>query len=79
MATIQHTMWYYVGLIRSRQRLERALRDIGNLRQDVETFYRKTKLNPAIIRLRNAVLAALVVAQAAWENRESHGCHYRID
>ncbi len=79
MATIQHTMWYYVGLIRSRQRLERALRDIGNLRQDVETFYRKVKLNPAIIRLRNAVLAALVVAQAAWENRESHGCHYRID
>jgi len=79
MDTIQHTMWYYVGLIRSRRRLERALRDIGNLRQDVETFYRQSRLDATIIRLRNAVLTALVVAQAAWENRESHGCHYRID
>ncbi|MEN6479405.1 MAG: L-aspartate oxidase [Anaerolineales bacterium] len=79
MTTLQHTMWYYVGLIRSRRRLERALRDITNLQQDVETFYRQTKLDSAIISLRNAVQAALIVAQAAWEARESHGCHYRID
>jgi L-aspartate oxidase len=79
MTTIQHTMWYYVGLIRSRGRLERALRDIGNLRHDIETFYRQSKLDPEIIQLRNAVVTALVVTRAAWENRESHGCHYRID
>ena len=79
MATIKHTMWYYVGLVRSRRRLERALRDLNNLRQDIDAFYRTTRLDPAIISLRNAVLAAIIVAHAAWENRESHGCHYRID
>lgn len=79
MATIRHTMWYYVGLIRSSRRLSRALRDLGNLRQDIETFYRSAVLTPEIISLRNAALAALIVARAAWENRESHGCHYRID
>ncbi len=79
MATIKHTMWYYVGLVRSRRRLERALRDLNNLRQDIDAFYRMTRLDPGIIRLRHAALAATIVAQAAWENRESHGCHYRED
>jgi len=77
MATIKHTMWYYVGLVRSQRRLERALRDLNNLRQDIDAFYRTTPLSAEIISLRNASLTALIVAQAAWENRESRGCHYR--
>lgn len=77
MATIKHTMWYYVGLVRSRKRLERALRDLSNLQQDIDAFYRTTRLDPDILSLRNAALAANIVARAAWENRESHGCHYR--
>jgi L-aspartate oxidase len=72
-------MWYYVGLVRRRRRLERALRDLSNLRQDIDAFYRTTRLSPEIIGLRNAGLAAIVVARAAWENRESRGCHYRED
>ncbi len=79
METIQHSMWYYVGLVRSRRRLERALRDLNNLSQDIDAFYRTTRVEPQIISLRNAVVAALTVARAAWENRESHGCHYRED
>lgn len=79
MATIKHSMWYYVGLVRSRRRLERALRDLNNLRQDIDAFYHAVRLDPAIIELRNAAQAAIVVARAAWENRESHGCHYRED
>ena len=79
MATIKHTMWYYVGLVRTRRRLERALRDLGNLRQDIDAFYRTTRLDAEIISLRNAALAAIIVARAAWENRESHGCHFRQD
>lgn len=79
MATIKHTMWYYVGLVRTRQRLERALRDLNNLQQDINAFYRAAVLDTRIIGLRSAALAAMIVARAAWENRESHGCHYRED
>jgi len=79
MATIKHTMWYYVGMIRSSQLLTRALHDLYNLRQDIDAFYRAARLGSGIIRLRNAALAAVTVANAAWENRESHGCHYRVD
>ncbi|RLC87145.1 MAG: L-aspartate oxidase [Chloroflexi bacterium] len=79
MRTIQHTMWHYVGLVRSTKRLARALRDLSHLKQDIEDFYRTTRLNDALIGLRHSVQAALVVAVAAQHNRVSRGCHYRDD
>jgi L-aspartate oxidase len=77
--TIQHTMWHYVGLIRSTRRLARALRDLRHLNQDIDSFYRTTRLNDALIGLRHSVQAALIVAEAAQHNRTSRGCHYRDD
>ncbi|MEA3338969.1 MAG: L-aspartate oxidase [Chloroflexota bacterium] len=77
MRTIQHTMWHYVGLVRSGRRLARALRDLYHLKQDIEDFYRATRLNDALIGLRHSVQAALIVAVAAQHNRVSRGCHYR--
>jgi L-aspartate oxidase len=79
MRTIQHTMWHYVGLVRSSRRLARALRDLGHLKQDIEDFYRTTRLNDALIGLRHSIQAALIVAAAAQHNRTSRGCHYRDD
>ncbi|MDY7077474.1 MAG: L-aspartate oxidase [Chloroflexota bacterium] len=79
MRTIQHTMWHYVGLVRSTRRLARALRDLRHLNQDIDSFYRATRLNDALIGLRHSVQAALIVANAAQHNRHSRGCHYRDD
>ncbi|MBN1178697.1 MAG: FAD-binding protein, partial [Anaerolineae bacterium] len=77
--TIQHTMWHYVGLARSKARLARAIRDLYHLEEEIESFYRSTRLNDALIGLRHSVQAALVVARAAHRNRWSRGCHYRDD
>jgi L-aspartate oxidase len=79
MRTIQHTMWHYVGLVRSTRRLARALQDLNHLREEIESFYRTTRLNDALIGLRHSVQAALIVAEAAQHNRQSRGCHYRED
>ncbi|NLV74883.1 MAG: L-aspartate oxidase [Chloroflexi bacterium] len=79
LTTIKHTMWFYVGLVRSRRRLERAMRDLTTLLQDIDAFYHTTRLEPGILNLRNSATAATIVARAAWENRESHGCHYRVN
>ena len=79
MNTIQHIMWNYVGLVRSARRLERAIDDLHHLQREIDRFYRTTWLTDGLIGLRNAVQAALIVAQAAWEAKESHGCHYRED
>ena len=79
MVTIQNIMWHYVGLIRSGDRLSRAIRELRHMQNEIETFYRSTRLSDGLIGLRNAVEAALVVAQAARHNRHSRGCHYRVD
>ncbi|MBC8030911.1 MAG: L-aspartate oxidase [Pyrinomonadaceae bacterium] len=79
MQTIQNIMWHYVGLVRSAERLSRAIRELRHLWNEIETFYRTTKLDDGLIGLRNAVEVALIVAQAARHNRQSRGCHYRQD
>ena len=79
MQTIQNVMWHYVGLVRSGERLSRAIRELSHLQNEIETFYRKTKLSDGLIGLRNAVDVGLIVAQVARHNRTSRGCHYRTD
>lgn len=77
LRAIQYTMWHYVGLVRSERRLARALRDLRHLKEEIDDFYRASRLNDALVGLRHAVQAALLVAEAAYHNRQSRGCHYR--
>lgn len=77
MSSIRNIMWNYVGLVRTTHRLQRARRDLRNLENEIERFYRVSKLNDGLIGLRNAVRTAIIVATAAWANRRSMGCHYR--
>lgn len=79
MQTIQNVMWHYVGLSRSDDRISRAIRELRHLWNEIETFYRNTRLNDGLIGLRNAVEVALIVAQAARHNHQSRGVHYRKD
>ncbi len=77
--TIQNVMWLYVGLARSTRRLARALRDLNHLWGAIDEFYRTTRLNDALIGLRNMAQTAWIVTNAAWHNRQSRGTHYRED
>lgn len=77
--SLQNIMWNYVGAVRSKKRLARAISDLKNLRDEIEDFYRDTKIDKNIVELRNAVQTGLMVANQAWTNRESIGAHYRVD
>jgi L-aspartate oxidase len=77
MSSIKHIMWNYVGLVRTKPRLARAIQDLRNLEVEIERFYRAAAMTDELIGLRNAVRVALIVTLAAWENPESRGCHYR--
>ena len=79
MQSIQNIMWHYVGLVRSGDRLSRAICELRHMQNEIETFYRKTKLSDGLIGLRNAVEVGLVVGEAARHNRQSRGCHFRSD
>lgn len=77
MSALQQIMWNYVGLVRTTRRLARAVRQLRALESEIERFYRSQALTDDLIGLRNAVRAAIIVANAAWANRHSVGCHYR--
>jgi L-aspartate oxidase len=76
---IRHTMWNYVGLVRSERRLDRAGRILAELREEIENFYRRGTMSDALVGLRIGVQTALAIHHAASENRVSRGCHYRVD
>ncbi|GAB4338997.1 MAG: L-aspartate oxidase [Calditrichia bacterium] len=78
MSFIRSIMWNYVGLMRTTPRLARALRDLRNLESEIEQFYRKSRLSDNLIGLRNAIRSAILVTLAAWENKRSMGCHFRV-
>jgi len=77
--TIRQTMWNYVGLIRSEKRLNRAMRILRELDLEIARFYENCEVSDSIIGLRNGILTALLILEAADQARESRGCHYRID
>ena len=77
MSALQYIMWNYVGLVRTTRRLAGAVRQLRALESEIERFYRSQALTDDLVGLRNAVRAATIVANAAWANRQSVGCHYR--
>ncbi|OQY44636.1 MAG: L-aspartate oxidase [Anaerolineaceae bacterium 4572_78] len=77
MSSIQHIMWNYVGLVRTKYRLRRAISELRHVEIEIEDFYRDTRLTDSLIGLRNAVRSAIIIANAAWKNKTSIGCHYR--
>ena len=76
---IRHTMWNYVGLLRSENRLDRAGRILAELQAEIEDFYRRGEMSDALVGLRNGVQTALAIRRAAADNSVSRGCHYRED
>jgi L-aspartate oxidase len=77
--TIKQTMWNYVGLVRDKARLSRALKMLGELKYEIDSFYDRCRLTPELLGLRNGVETALLVTQGALRNRHSIGCHYRLN
>ncbi|MEI6154010.1 MAG: L-aspartate oxidase [Deltaproteobacteria bacterium] len=73
---IRSTMWNYVGIIRTVKRLERAKSDLGYLKNRIDDFYRRARIVPMVINLRNGIRTAFMVAQSAFKNRMSRGAHY---
>lgn len=77
--TIKQTMWNYVGLVRTRRRMQRALKILRGLQFDVESFYREAALTDELIGLRNGAQTALALIHQAIRNRTSRGTHFRKD
>lgn len=78
-STIRNTMWNYVGISRSTSRLARAFSDLRGLYKNLVDFYKATPVSKPIIDLMHGCQAAYTITLAAMRNRESLGCHTRVD
>ena len=65
-------MWDYVGIVRTTKRLERALRRINMLQQEIDEYYAHFRVSNNLLELRNLVqVAELIVRCAINAQRES--------
>lgn len=76
LLNIQMTMWNYAGIIRTQKRLARVKNDLNYLSHRIEQFYKTAKLSREIVELRNAMVTASLITDAAIKNQTSIGCHY---
>ena len=75
----QKFMSDYVGIVRSDFRLDRAMRRLGLLYEETESFYKNTKLSVKLCELRNVIQVAYLVIKSAMSRKESRGLHYTTD
>ena len=75
----QQVMNDYVGIVRSDLRLKRAKRRIDFLKDETESYYKKTRITTQILELRNILKVASLIIEGAMKRRESRGLHYTTD
>ena len=77
--TIQHTMWNYVGIVRTFERFKRALSDMQHLGSRMTKYYHESMISRSIVELFHGQQMAAIVASAAIRNPRSIGAHFRKD
>lgn len=76
---IKSIMSNYVGIVRSNLRLQRALRRIHLIREEVKDFYNRTTVTLGLLELRSLSTVAEIIIRSALLRKESRGLHYSTD
>ena len=76
---LQNILSDYVGIVRSNERLERAISRLHLIYDESEKLYNTSKISVSICELRNLRSVAYLVTKAAVDQKTNIGLHYNID
>jgi len=76
---LQALMRDYVGIVRSNDRLTKAIGHLDLIYREVEEFYKKAKITSTLCELRNMVNVAHLVIGQSLERKENRGGYFNSD
>jgi len=76
---VQQIFGYYVAIVRSNIRLQRALDRLKIIFEETEKLYIESKLSQKLCELRNMINVGYLIIKNAQQRKESRGLHYTID
>jgi len=76
---VQQIFSYYVGIVRSNVRLQRAMNRLLIIFNETEDLYLRSKLSLKLCELRNMINVGYLIIKSAQQRKESRGLHYTID
>jgi L-aspartate oxidase len=76
---LKQIMSDYVGIVRTNERLQRAMRRLDMLHEETEALYQRTEVSPQLCELRNLITAGYLIVKGADFRKESRGLHYNTD
>ncbi len=76
---LRRTLWDYVGIVRSLDRLEQAKKRCALILDEVQQHYARYRVTPDLLELRNLATVAHLIVASSQMRRESRGLHYLID
>ena len=76
---VNQIMGYYVGIVRSDLRLDRAWNRLDILYEETERLFKASKPSREICELRNVINVGYLIMRNARERKESVGLHFTVD
>ncbi len=77
--SVRTLMWNYVGIVRTDERLKLAESRLTLFANQIEGYFRKFRIAPDLVELRNIVMVGLLIVRSARIRKESRGLHYNLD
>lgn len=76
---LQTVMWKYVGIVRTNERLAKALDLVREIAVQADDLYESGRITAKLLELRNLALTAKLIVLSALARKESRGLHYNLD
>jgi L-aspartate oxidase len=76
---LQLLMSDYVGIVRTNKRLQRAMKRLDLLHEEIEDLYETSVLSPQLCEVRNLITVGYLIVKEAQFRHESRGLHFNTD